>query len=173
LIPCRLVAVAAALLAGCSSAPLQSDWERAHLSQTAPEDAVPPPRYPRAADLLPVDVPAPPGLRYFVDPRSLDVGRDHVVHYVLVARSAAGAESVSFEGIRCAPRQFRVYALGQAGGTWVGDPGPWQSTRQAEISPARRALADDYFCADGFPVRDAGEAVAALHRPPRVRLGGS
>ncbi len=157
-----------AALAGCSSAPLQSDWERAHLSETAQEDAASPPRYPRAADLVPVDVPGPSGLRFFVDPTSLSVGRDHVVRYVLVGRSAGGIENVTFEGLRCAPREFRIYARGRSDRTWGGSPGPWQTTRSADVSPARRALAEDYFCADGFPVRDAGEALAALHRPPRA-----
>ena len=31
-------------LAGCSGAPLQSDWERAHLAEITPEDTVSPPR---------------------------------------------------------------------------------------------------------------------------------
>lgn len=157
-----------AALAACSSEPLQSDWERAHLSETSREDVAPTPRYPRSADLVPVDVPAPPGVRFFVDPTTLSVGRDRVVHYVLVARSTSGSENVTFEGLRCSPREFRVYALGGPGGTWAGEPAPWQTTRSADVSPARRALAQDYFCADGFPVRDAGEAVAALHRPLRA-----
>ena len=152
-------------LAGCSSAPLQSDWERAHLAETVPEETVPPPRYPRAGDLVPVDVPGPSGVRFFVDPTTLSVGRDHVVRYVLVGRSASGVDNVTFEGLRCAPPEFRLYALGRSDGTWGGSAGPWQPRRAADVSPARRALADDYFCADGFPVRDASEAIAALHRP--------
>jgi hypothetical protein len=156
-------------LSACSSAPLQSDWERAHLSETASEEAAPPPRYPRAGDLVPVDVPAPAGVRFFVDPTTLRVGSDHVVRYVLVGRSTGGIDNVTFEGLRCAPREFRVYALGRSDRTWGGSPGPWQTRRAADVSAARRALADEYFCADGFPVRDASEAVAALHRPVRAR----
>jgi hypothetical protein len=157
-----------AALAGCSSAPLQSDWERAHLAETVAEETVPPPRFPRPADLVALDVPAPSGVRFFVDPATVSVGRDRVVRYVLVGRSASGIDNVTFEGLRCAPREFRVYALGRADRSWGGSAGPWQTTRSAEVSPARRALAQDYFCADGFPVRDAGEAVAALHRPARA-----
>ena len=156
-------------LAACSNQPLQSDWERAHLSETVAEDVVPPPRYPRAADLMPVDVPGPAGAQFFIDPTTLSVGKDHVVRYVLVGRSSGGARNVSFEGIRCSPREFRLYALGRSDGTWGGAPGPWQSRRAADISAARRTLAQDYFCADGFPVRDAGEAAAALRRAPPAR----
>ena len=155
-----------AALAACSDAPLQSDWERAHLSETAQEEVLPPPHYPSAGDLVPVDLPAPAGMRFFVDSATLSVGKDHVVRYVLVGRSASGARNVSFEGIRCSPREFRLYALGRADGGWGGSAGPWQSYRSSDVSAARRALAQDYFCADGFPVRDATEAEAALHRPP-------
>ena len=165
----RLALFLLAALAGCSSAPLQSDWERAHLSEAAQEEAAPPPRYPRSADLVRIDVPAPSGVRFFVDSTTLSVGRDRVVRYVLVGRSASGIENVTFEGLRCSPREFRVYALGRSDRTWGGSPGPWQTTRAADVSPARRALAEDYFCADGFPVRDAGEALAALRRPPRAQ----
>lgn len=158
-----------AALAACSDAPLQSDWERAHLSEIAPEEVVPPPRYPRAADLVPVDVPGPSGARFFVDASTLTVGKDRVVRYVLVGRSAAGIENVTFEGLRCSPREFRVYALARSDRTWGGSPTPWQRSRSADVLPARRALAEDYFCADAFPVRDTGEAVAALHRAARAR----
>lgn len=158
-----------AALTACSGEPLQSDWERSHLSEIAPEEAAPPPRYPRAGDLVPVDVPAPSGVRFFVDGSTLTVGKDRVVRYVLVGRSSAGIDNVTFEGLRCSPREFRVYALARSDRTWGGSPGPWQTSRSADVLPARRALAEDYFCADGFPVRDAGEAVAALHRPARAR----
>jgi hypothetical protein len=158
-----------AALAACSGEPLQSDWERKHLSEIAPEVAAPPPRYPRAGDLVAVDVPAPSGVRFFVDATTLSVGTDRVVRYVLVGRSASGIDNVTFEGLRCSPREFRVYALGRPDRSWGGSPGAWQTTRSADVSPARRALAEDYFCADGLPVRDAGEAVAALHRAPRAR----
>lgn len=166
----RLVFLAA--LAGCSSAPLQSDWERAHLDETVAEEVVSPPRYPRAGDLVPVDLPAPAGMRFFVDAATLSMGKDHVVRYVLVGRSAGGARNVTFEGIRCSPREFRIYAFGRGDGNWGGSAGPWQSRRSPDVSPARRSLAQDYFCADGFPVRDAVEAVAALHRPAPTRQVG-
>jgi hypothetical protein len=157
-----------AALAACSSAPLQSDWERAHVSETLQDEVVPPPRYPRTADLVPVDVPGPSGARFFVDASTLSVGRDRVVRYVLLGRSAGGVENVTFEGLRCAPREFRLYAIGRSDGSWGVTPGAWQSARVADVSPARRALADDYFCADASPVRDAQEAVAALHRTARA-----
>ncbi len=154
-------------LAGCSGAPLQSDWERAHLARLTPEDAVTPPRQPRPGDLVPLDVPGSREFRFFVDASTVSVGRDGTVHYVLVGRSLSGAQNVSFEGLRCDSREYRIYAIGHEGGRWDGAPGPWRSLRGSAVAPVRRALERNYFCADARPVRDAQEAVAALRSPPR------
>ncbi|HEX7054567.1 MAG TPA: CNP1-like family protein [Burkholderiales bacterium] len=164
----RLLAVAA-LLAGCSGAPLQSDWEREHLPALAAEQEPAPPPFPRAADLAAIDVPGAGAFRFYVDARTLSVGRDRIVRYVLVARSASGAENVSFEAIRCATRQYRIYAIGHRDGTWGGSPTEWRTLRGSAVPPARRALYQDYFCADAMPVRDTEEALAALHQVRRTR----
>jgi len=157
----------AVLVGGCSGPGLQSDWERAHLSETVQEEAVAPPRYPRAADLLAIDVPGSAGFRFFVDGASVAVGRDRVVRYALVARSAQGAQNVTYEGIRCDSREYRIYAVGHGDGTWGGSPTAWQTLRGSAVAPARRALEHSYFCADALPVRDTGEALAALRSPRR------
>ena len=154
-------------LAGCSGTPLQSDWERAHLAQLAPEEAVTPPRQPRAGDLVPLDVPGSADFRFFVDASTVSVGRDGTVRYVLVGRSPSGAENVSFEGLRCDSREYRIYAIGHEGGRWDDASGPWRALRGAAVAPVRRALERNYFCADARPVRDAQEAVAALRSPRR------
>jgi hypothetical protein len=163
----KRVLLLAAGLAGCSGAPLQSDWERAHLAETTPEEAAPAPRYPRAADLVPIDVPRSGEFRFFVDGSTVSVGRDRVVRYVLVGRSPSGAENVTFEGIRCDSREYRIYAVGEGRGTWGGAPTPWRTLRGSAVAPVRRALQRSYFCADARPVRDTEEAVAVLHSPPR------
>ena len=154
-------------LAGCSGTPLQSDWERAHLAEITPEDAVTPPRYPRAGDLVPVDVPGSGSFRFFVDGATVSVGRDGTVRYVLVGRSPSGAENVSFEGLRCDSREYRIYAVGHDGGRWDSAPAPWHTLRGSAVAPVRRALQRNYFCADARPVRDSEEAVAALRSPRR------
>lgn len=159
--------VLVAVLAGCASPPLQSDWERAHLSELAREDIVPPPRYPREADLIPFEVPGASGFRFYVDGATLSVRGDHIVRYVLVGRSPGGADNVTFEGMRCATGEFRIYAVGHGDGRWSGEPGRWRQVPDSLLDPARHALERDYFCADGISVSNAGEAVAALRRPSR------
>jgi hypothetical protein len=156
-------------LAGCSDAPLQSDWERAHVASVAQEQDVAPPAYPRAGALVAFEVAAVPGFRFFVDQASVSVDKDRIVRYVLVARSPQGIDNVTFEGMRCATREYRVYALGHADGTWSTRPTPWETLRGAAVAPARRTLARDYFCSDVFLVRDRADALAALRQPPRAR----
>jgi CNP1-like family len=165
----RGLLAAAAALAGCAASPgLESDWERTHLAQLRPEEQVVPPRYPREADLVELDVRGTPDFRFFVDAATLSLGRDGVVRYALVARSRQGADNVTFEGLRCLTREYRVYAIGGAERTWATQRGRWQPARAPEAGPARRALERDYLCPDGHPVYSAAEALAALRSPRRT-----
>ena len=167
----RRTLVLVAALAGCAGPPLQSDWELAHISQLAREDAVPPPRYPRESDLIALDVAGASGFRFYVDGATLSVRGDHIVRYVLVGRSPAGVDNVTFEGMRCATGEFRIYAVGRADGGWSGETGPWRNVADSTADPARAALARNYFCADGISVSSAAEAVAALRQPRRFHPG--
>jgi hypothetical protein len=156
---------AAALLAGCSGAPLESDWERAHREVVQAEDAVQLPAYPRASDLVEFSVPDARGFRFFLDASSLSVGRDGVIRYSFIGRSPAGAENVSFEGLRCRTGEYRVYAIGRPEArSWSAAPGQWQAVSTAGTGRWRAALRTDYFCRE--PVRDADDALQ------RVRQGG-
>lgn len=154
-------------LAGCSSAPLQSDWERAHLGEVVEEEQVAMPRYPGDAELVPFEVSRAPGFRFFVDAASVAVGKDGVVRYALVARSPQGSDNVTFEGMRCATREYRIYAFGHADRTWAGAPGGWLSLRGSDVAPARRVLQRQFLCPDGQPVADRAQAVTALRNPRR------
>ena len=95
----------------------------------------------------------------------MSAGEDRIVRYVLVARSASGAESVSFEGIRCQSREYRVYAVGQPEGGWAGRASEWRPIpRQWNSSQA--ALARQYFCPGRAAIRTSSEGQEA------VRAGG-
>ena len=80
---------------------------------------------------------------------------------VQAVRSPAGVENVTFEGLRCSG-EYRVYAVGQAGGGWSGRPGQWRPVpRDARLG--QNALMRRYFCpARNTAVQDAREAAAAL-----------
>jgi hypothetical protein len=156
---------AAVLVAGCSSAPLESDWEREHREVVQQEDVVALPAYPRPADLIEVSVSDPRGFRFFIDGSSLSIGRDGIVRYTFVGVSPAGAENVTFEGLRCRPSQYRVYAVGRPENrSWSATRSQWQPVATAGAGRWRAALRDEYWCRE--PLHGADDALQ------RVRQGG-
>lgn len=155
------------LLAAAAGVPAQdkSDWERAQHKRNGREVEVSPPAYPRALDLLPFFVSAASRFEFFVDAASISVGEDGVVRYTLVARSAQGAESVNYEGIRCSTREVRIYATGRAAEhAWSRRAGPWRRIEARSVQRWHNALAAEYFCAGGVTIHGAEEGVAALRR---------
>ena len=111
---------------------------------------------------------------FYIDGASLAVGEDGVVRYVLVARSAQGAESVSFEGMRCSTSEVRIYAVGTSDGSWTRNAGPWRRITPREIQRWHNALYNEYFCPLGNPIHSPREGVAALRRgghPSRALTG--
>ena len=120
------------------------------------------PAYPAVESLIGFDVDRTNSFQFFVDPASVSVGKDGVVRYTLVARSASGASNVSYEGIRCASRERRLYAFGRADKTWA--PSHNSDWARFSFSAQHVTLADEFFCPARGAVRTAEEAVAALKR---------
>jgi hypothetical protein len=75
------------------------------------------PAYPQDAGLIEIK---PDGARaahqYRLDPQSLTTHPDGVVTYTVVVQSESGAQNVLFEGIRCASKEYKTYAIGAEGG---------------------------------------------------------
>lgn len=107
--------------------------------------------------------------RFYVDEASLEVGEDGVIRYVLVIRTPGGAENVTFEGIRCASAERRIYAIGQEGGAWVdARRSEWEPIRANNYNMPRAALAANYVCDGPAPPRNRAEALRWLrHGAPR------
>ena len=106
--------------------------------------------------------------RFYVDERTLTVGEDGVVRYVLVVRTPGGAENVSFEGIRCATGERRIYALGRGDGEWsAARRSEWERIIDNAYNRPRAALAFDYFCDGPAPPRSADEARRLLRQDRR------
>jgi hypothetical protein len=155
--------VACALLAACGGAPR---------SEPEADDALPAeealvlPAYPLEADLVALPLAGPPGeFRFFVDGNSISAGKDGVVRYTLVARSAAGAHNVSYEGMRCASGELRTYALGR-GGEWIPAKGGWRALGAGSAQRWHEALYREYFCRLKQPVASRAAALEALRRKP-------
>lgn len=144
-----------------SDAEDEASWKEGAYAMPAP---------PREARLRAVDVGAAASdSRYFVDAGSLEVGSDGVLRYVLVVRSAGGAESVTFEGLRCAAGSWRVYAVGRPDGEWVASRDTtWRPIAASARSRVRGVLASDYFCDGKVQPRDRDEALRRLSEGRRL-----
>jgi hypothetical protein len=149
------------VVAGCSSPPEMSDWEREHALKQAPREAdIAPPAFPSRGKLIEFPVAETGEIRFFVDGSTLAVDKEGIVRYVLVAQSAGGARNVTFEGLRCAAATHRVYATGQSDGTWAPARSSWQPVRNARRWQI--TLYREYFCPQKVPIRSADEGVRAL-----------
>lgn len=113
------------------------------------EVAVQLPAAPKAENLLPFYVSATATQSFAIDAKSLSVGPDGVVRYTLVATSDAGARNISYEGIRCATYEKKLYAFGQADGTWSRSRrDKWERISTNAANRQHAALFKDYFCVE-------------------------
>jgi hypothetical protein len=109
---------------------------------------------PRDADLveLPMDK-LPPNLKLYADLTNLLVDkRDMVTRTWLVVRSTQGAYNGTYEGIRCATKEYKIYAY--ANPSRSDKPlrvAKFPGWREIKADSYREELARDYLCADILP----------------------
>lgn len=123
------------------------------------------PPYPKEENLLPLFVSAATDNKFFVDAASISIGEDSVVRYTMVVKSSAGAVNVSFEGMRCASRERKLYAFGRKEGSWSRARFvKWEPIRYQDLNRHHHMLYDDFFCPNGIIVKTPQEAVNLLKR---------
>lgn len=137
------------LVSACAGPALQTD-----------EEPAPPAR---RGELIEFYVAATSNFRFFIDANSLSVDHAGIVRYVLVARSNAGVDNVSFEGMRCTTGEVRIYAVGRDG-AWVGRPTDWRPIEPRSVQRWHNALYREYFCPQREPIASASEGVWALRQ---------
>jgi len=125
------------------------------------EAAAPLPAYPKDADLIEFQVSSGATFRFFIDAASLSVSGDGVVRYTLVARSPSGVTNVSFEGIRCSTKSYKVFAQG-AGGRWSPRDGDWRTIEAKTVQRWHNVLYFEFLCPRHRPIETAAEGVNAL-----------
>lgn len=128
------------------------------------EQEVPPPDYPKDETLQEFYVSAGTTNRFFVDGATLNPGiADGVIRYVLVVRTPGGASNVTYEGIRCATRELRLYATGRSDGTWSkARLSEWKRIENKPINRHHAALSRDYLCPAGSMIQTAAEGREAF-----------
>lgn len=104
--------------------------------------------------------------QFFVDEGSVSLGEDRVVRYTLVVRTPGGAENVTFEGIRCATGERRIYASGRKDGSWTPmKNSAWQPISDNAYNRPRAALAYEHFCDGPAAPRNREHALELLRNP--------
>lgn len=131
------------------------------------------PAFPISDNLVPFFVSAATDNKFMVDRESIAVGADGVLRYTLVVKSSSGAQNVSYEGLRCASGERRLYAFGRSDSTWSKTRNnQWVKIQDSTLNRHHAALYFEYFCPGGNIVRDADEARMALRsggHPSTVR----
>lgn len=104
-----LLALAAA--AGAQTVELErADWK---------EDAPPPPPSYSLDHLIEIEMPRTSTVKMGVDPATISVNvQTGIVRYVVVTRGSS-AVNATYEGIRCATAEYRVYARQVQGSPWT------------------------------------------------------
>lgn len=139
------------------------------------ETQAPLPQYPKPENYLPFEVSATTPFVFFVDAKSLSVGADGVVRYSVIAKSPDGALNISFEGMRCAEREFRVYAFGRSDNTWSEvRSSRWEAIRVDPRNAQRAVLYSDFFCPMTGYIATAEEGARVLKSGgnPRAAISG-
>lgn len=86
-------------------------------------------------------------LSYGIDPKTLSVGKDGVVRYVLVARSTSGALNVLYQGIRCQTGEVKTYGRWDNQSSWnTGRNDDWQPLSFKGATRPAMALARAGIC---------------------------
>lgn len=129
------------------------------------------PAFPEEGNLAEFYVSALARNRFFIDKASLSVGKDGVVRYALVVKTAGGATNVTFEGIRCGAREYRLYATGRVDRTWaMSRTDQWRPIENKPVNRHHAALDRELFCPLGVAIFNVEEGIEALRlgRNPRA-----
>lgn len=156
-----------ACLAGCGGVTFtrQSADAFDDESKTWQELALQLPAAPQAGDQLPFDVDAVTTQRFAVDAKSISTGADGVVRYTLTGISLSGARNVTYEGVRCASYEQKVYAVGHEDGSWAqARRSEWSLILTNGINRQQAALARDYLCMGKVVAGSAADIVRRLRQ---------
>lgn len=144
----------------------KSDWEREQERREFDDGPIALPAPPAKDGLVEFFVSSASTFKFYVDAKSLSVGQDGVVRYTLVARSPYGAETVTYEGMRCSGQQslYRVYAFGNDG-KWSRNPGAeWKIVEPKSVQRWHNELRGRFFCPNRVAILSAAEGLDALRR---------
>ena len=152
--------IGTSLLFACAKPPFKDEFES---DKPWVEQMTQLPAYPEAKNLMAFDAGAVTSNQYLVDTTSIKIGQDGVIRFTLVIKSSSNAMNVSYEGLRCATSERKLYALGRDDKTWAQSRvSEWQKLDLVRQFYAQRELAKNIFCPHQQIVSTTEEAVQAL-----------
>lgn len=100
--------------------------------------------------------------KYLVAPQTISIAPDGVVRYVAAVKTPSGVINISFEGLRCATKEIRLYAFGRPDGNW----GKSRNERWAAVRPGsyQATLFKEYFCPGGIAIITDSEGAEAIRQ---------
>lgn len=123
------------------------------------------PPYPDENNLIEFDAGSITDYQHFIDATSISIGQDGVIRFTLVTQSSAGAMNISFEGIRCATNERKLYAIGRDDRTWSKPRlSEWQPLSFVRQFYAQRELSKNLFCPHKQIVSSPEEAIRVLKK---------
>lgn len=150
------------LLSACASKEFKDefDTERPWSEQVA---ELPP--YPDPGNLVSFDAGPNTDYQHFIDTDSIDVGQDGVIRFTLINQSPTGAMNISYEGIRCATNERKLYAIGRDNKTWAKPRiSEWEPLEYVRQFYAQRELSKNIFCPHKQIVNNRDEAIRVLKK---------
>jgi hypothetical protein len=109
--------------------------------------------------ILPTELPKSENLRFFkpsaetalqfaVDSKSLKIGKDGVLRYVVVITNTSGTQQIKFEGIRCESFEYKVFATLQENQSWrISPDSSWKRIPNQGYNQYQATLGRGGFCA--------------------------
>ena len=122
-------------------------------------------------DLVHVHITASGSLQFYVDRASVSVEPGQTVRYTLVGKTPNGPSNITFEGINCVTRQWKLYALwNDASKQWVkATSSEWQRIPESGATRVHSTLYRDDFCLNQSVRGSAADLVRrielGLHAP--------
>jgi hypothetical protein len=161
----RILTLALACAAAAASAQPRlfedPDWK---------ELEAPPPPALNTRGLIALDIPAS-ALRFGIDPKSVSVGSDRIVRYVVVATSSSGTVNAFYEGIRCEGGEVKVYARHNPDSGWVPARSiEWQPLQSTPNSRHSLFIARNGVCLGRGVNGNASQIVSDLRAPVDTRF---
>ncbi len=102
---------------------------------------------PKPENLVRFEVSATAQNEHFIDINSISSDSDGVVRYALFIVSPSGAETVSYEGLRCENGDRKIYAFGRQSGEWVKNKrADWALIPIRATNNPHKILFHHYFC---------------------------